>query len=188
MKRMLLWTFAIAALVASGVGEARAQSMGGFKSYLTGHLGAIAGGDVDKARATVGASVSVHEENGWGAEIDLGHSADAVSGRQVLDVTSYMVNAVWIKPDGQVRPYGLLGAGVLQVNGCDSPCNRDARTFNFGVNAGAGAMYLLNEYAALRGDVRYLSSSADHPELGRPGNFGYWRVSFGATFMWAIAP
>lgn len=189
MKRMLLWTITVVTLVASGASEARAQSgMGAFKGYLSGHLGAIAGGDVDEARATVGAAISVHDDTGWGAEIDFGHSANAESGRQVLDVTSYMVNALWIKPAGQVRPFGLLGAGVLQINGCDAPCNRSARTFDFGVNAGAGALYMLNEDFALRGDVRYISSSASHSDLGRPGNFGYWRVSFGATFTWAIAP
>lgn len=111
-----------------------------------------------------------------------------MSGRQVLDVTSYMVNGEWIKPDGLIRPYGLLGAGVLRISGCDSPCNRDARTFEFGLDAGAGALYSLNEYAALRGDVRYFHSIADHSDLRRPAHFSYWRVSFGATFTWAIAP
>lgn len=190
MQRKLLWSIAIAVLVASGASEARAQTsgIGSFKGYLTGHLGAIAGGDVDEARATAGASVSVHEDTGWGAEIDFGHSADAESGRHVLDVTSYMVNAQWIKPVGQLRPYGLLGAGVLQLNGCASPCTGDARTSDFGANVGAGVLFMLSDYLALRGDARYLFSTADHSDLGRPDGFNYWRVSFGATFIWAIAP
>jgi Outer membrane protein beta-barrel domain len=189
MQRMLCWTMVIIALVASGATEARAQSgMGAFKGFLTGHIGAIAGADVDEARATVGASVSVHDDTGWGAEFDLGHSADAESGPLTLDVTSYMFNAQWIKPDGVIRPYGLLGGGVLQLDGCASPCSRSARTFDFGLSAGAGALYMLNDDFALRGDLRYFYSSANHSDLGRPDNFNYFRVTFGATFMWSIAP
>lgn len=184
--RMVLWAMV---LLASTVGDARAQSgVGTFKGFLTGHIGAIAGGDISEARATMGASVAVHEETGWGAEIDFGHTADVLSGRQILDVTSYLVNAIWARPDGLVRPFGTAGAGILQVNGCDFPCTRGARTYDFGVSAGGGAYVVLNDVFALRGDARYFMSSADHPDLRRPANFNYWRISFGATFMWAIAP
>jgi hypothetical protein len=94
-----------------------------------------------------------------------------------------------MRPDGLVRPFGVGGAGVLQVNGCDdSPCNVPARTYDLGVNIGAGAFVMLNDVAGLRADARYVFSSADHVDLRRPDNFNYWRVSIGATFTWAIAP
>jgi hypothetical protein len=188
MKRMLIVAIAVAGCVATGAIDAGAQGVGTFKGFLTGHVGAISGGDVGSARATLGASVAVHENTGWGAEIDFGHAADAVSGRQILDVTSYMVNAIWVRPDGLIRPFGVGGAGVLQVSGCDSPCNRTARTYDFGLSAGAGAFYVINDVAGLRADVRYVRSTADHPDLRRPDNLNYWRLSFGATFIWAIAP
>lgn len=189
MKRMLMWTMAVAALLGASPIEARAQmSMGSFKGLLTGHIGAASAGDVDNARATVGASVAVHEENGWGAEIDFGHTADADSGRQVLDLTSYMVNAAFTRPNGLVRPFGVAGAGILQINGCNSPCNRAARTYDLGVTAGAGVYVVTHDAFAFRADARYFFSSAEHRDLNRPDNFAYWRFSFGATYMWAIAP
>jgi hypothetical protein len=184
-RRMLVWIIAVLALTA---GEARAQAAGSFTGFLTGHAGAITGGDLSAARATLGVSVAVHENSGWGAEIDFGHASDATADRQILDVTSYMVNATWMRPSGLIRPFGVAGAGILQVDGCDAPCNRPAQTYDFGLNAGAGAFALLNDVVGLRADVRYIVTSADHPDLSRPANFNYWRVTFGATFIWALAP
>ena len=186
MTRMLLWTVA---LCVAGAIEASAQSSRGtYTGFLTGHVGAVTGGDVSEPRATLGVSVAVHEQTGWGAEIDFGHASDAAAARQVLDVTSYMVNAIWARPEGLIRPFGLAGAGILQVNGCDSPCNIPARTYDLGVSAGGGAFVTLNDVAALRADLRYFWASADHVDLRRPDNFNYWRVTFGATFIWALAP
>jgi Outer membrane protein beta-barrel domain len=186
MKRILLWT---AALCAATAIDAAAQSSGGtYTGSLTAHVGAVTGGDLTEPRATLGVSVAVHEQTGWGAEIDFGHASDATADRQVLDVTSYMVNAIWARPEGLVRPFGLGGAGILQVNGCDSPCNIAARTYDFGINAGGGAYLTLNDVAALRADLRYFWSSTNHPDLRRPDNFNYWRFSIGATFIWTLAP
>ena len=188
-RRIVVWTVGLLALIAAGTSDARAQAgVGSFNGSLTAHAGGIAGGEISEARATVGVSVAVHEDNGWGAELDLGHTSDALSGRQILDVTSYMVNAVWARPEGRFRPFGLAGLGVMQVNGCDSPCNRTARTYDLGFNAGAGTYYVLSDLAALRADARYFFSGGDHPDLRRPDSFNYWRISFGATFKWAIAP
>jgi hypothetical protein len=189
MKRMLIVAAAVLVSIAAGANEARAQqAAGSFTGFLTGHVGASTGGDLSSARATFGASVAVHEDSGWGAEIDLGHASDATAGLQVLDVTSYMVNAIWMRPAGLIRPFGLAGAGILQVNGCDAPCNRPARTYDLGLNAGGGAFVMISDAAALRADARYIFSAADHPDLSRPANFNYWRVTIGATFIWAMAP
>ena len=186
MKRMLCLAVA---LVAAAAAEARAQGgIGTFNGALTGHVGAITGGDISEARSALGLSLAVFEDNGWGAELDFGHSSDALAGVQILDVTSYMVNAVWARPEGLIRPFALTGIGVLQVNGCDSPCNQAARTYDLGFNLGAGTSVVLNDYLALRADARYFVAGADHPDLNRPDNFNYWRLSFGATFRWAIAP
>ena len=186
MKRILLWTLALCAAAAL---DASAQSSGGvYTGMVTGHVGAVTGGDLSDPRANVGASVAVHEQTGWGAEIDFGHASNATSGRQVLDVTSYMVSAIWARPMGLIRPFGNAGAGILQVNGCDSPCGVAARTYDFGVSAGGGAFVALNDVAALRADLRYFWSSADHVDLRRPDNFNYWRLSIGATFIWTLAP
>ena len=187
MKRMLGSTFMILALVAAGATDASAQ-MGGFLGYLTGHVGSLVGGDLDGPSAAIGASVAVHDDTGWGAEFDLGHSSGAEADNQVLDITSYTFNAIWTKPFGFVRPFGAAGGGVFQVRGCDATCGRSVRTYDFGLSAGGGVFAELNDAFAVRADARYFFSSADHADLRRPDNLNFWRLSFGATFMWSIAP
>jgi hypothetical protein len=185
MTRILVWALAAVVLSAS---EARAQlPLGSFKGYLTGHVGAINGPDLSDRRLAGGLSVAMQEESGWGAEFDFGLATDAVAGRQVLDVASYMFNAKWVQPGGLIRPFATVGAGVLQVDGCDL-CNRSARTFDFGLSAGAGVYVAPHDLFGLRADARYFFSSADHPDLRRPDNFQFWRLSIGATFMWTSGP
>src|SRR5688572_22878919 len=156
-------SFLVVAIVIAHASTASAQSirMGTFRGYLTGHLGTAVGGEVSDPQLMPGVSVAVHEQDGWGAELDFGRASDAQAGAQVLDVTTYMVNGAWVKPTGLFRPFGLIGAGVFA---------------------------LLNDSVGLRGDVRYLFSGADHPDLGRPEKFGFWRISIGATFTWTILP
>ena len=73
-------------------------------------------------------------------------------------------------------------------NGCTSPCNRAANTYDLGWTAGGGVLARLNDYVGVRGDVRYFFSPADHFDLGRPDNVNFWRVSMGVTLMWAVVP
>lgn len=186
MRRMLGLAMVIAACVAAGAGNAYAQ-MGAFQGYLTAHVGSSVGGELDNPSAAFGGSISVHDDTGWGAEFDLGHSADAVAGNQILDITTYMVNAIWTKPIGFVRPFGIAGGGILHVSGCGA-CAGSARTTDFGLGVGGGVLAELNDAFAVRADARYLFSSADHPEFGRPNNMNFWRLSFGATYMWTSAP
>jgi hypothetical protein len=175
--------------VALSAGDARAQlSMGSFQGYLTGHVGTIGGPDLSERKVAGGGAVSVQESNGWGAEFDFGIASDVAAGRQVLDVSTYMFNGSWIKPGGLVRPFAVAGGGVMQVNGCDAPCTRPARTYDFGLSAGGGAYLALHDIFGIRADARYFYSSADHPDLRRPENMSFWRVSIGATFLWSIAP
>lgn len=179
----------IGGLITFGATEASAQmSMGSFRGYLTGHAGVVAGGELSDPAGALGASVSVQEQSGWGAELDFGHASDAVSGRQVLDLTTYSLNAMWVKPAGMIRPFGLAGAGVMQVDGCDAPCTRAAKTYDFGLSVGGGTFVVLNDSIGLRGDARYFWSGASHDDLRRPDTFSFWRISGGVTFMWAIIP
>jgi hypothetical protein len=189
MKPSVVVMLAVCAIVAAGASEARAQmTMGTFKGYLTGHVGMATGGDITDDRMAAGASVAVHETTGWGAEIDFGRSTDLSAGPQLLDLTTYTANALWVRPSGMVRPFGGAGAGVLQVDGCMAPCGFVSRTFDLGVSLGGGAFVTLNDVAAIRADARYFFTPADHPELGRADNLKFWRLSIGATFMWAIVP
>jgi opacity protein-like surface antigen len=182
------WALAIAMVIAAG-SPARAQSraMGSFGGFFTPFLGATTGGEVTQPRITFGASVAVQEQNGWGAELDFGHASDVEAGNLVLDATTYMVNASWVRPTGQIRPFGIAGGGIVQLDGCGF-CNRPSRTYDFGWTAGAGVMALLNEVIGVRGDARYFFTSADHFDLQRPDNVNFWRVSVGVTLMWVIVP
>ncbi len=189
MKRMLVCAMCVCGLLAAGTTRAEAQlSMGAFRGHLTAQAGWAAGGDVSNPIFTPGIAVSVQEANGWGAEFDFGYSTDAAAGRQALDVATYMLNGNWIQPRGRLRPFVSAGAGLLQVDGCDVPCTRPAETFDLGVDAGGGAFFAVNDIVAVRGDVRYFRTLADHPDLRRPSNFGFWRVSLGVTLLWAIVP
>jgi len=189
MKRCVVLVLAMCAVIAASAGEAHAQmTFGTFKGYLTGHVGVVNGGDVTSARMAAGASVAVYESNGWGAEIDFGRSTDVDTNTHPLSLTSYMVNAGWVRPDGLVRPFAGAGAGILQVNGCGFQCTSSARTYDLGMSLGGGAFIAVTEYVGFRADARYLFSFAEHPELGRPDNLSFWRLSVGATFMWPIVP
>ena len=180
--------FFVIALLAAAPAQAQSRSMGTFQGLFTPHLGATVGGDVTQARITFGMSVAVQEQDGWGAELDFGRATDTAAGNQILDLTTYMVNAVWMRPTGVIKPFGLAGIGVLQANGCPAPCNRPATTYDLGWTAGGGVLTVLNEWIGVRGDVRFFFASADHPDLGRPDNLDFWRVSMGVTLMWSILP
>jgi opacity protein-like surface antigen len=182
-----LAAIALIVLTASD-GFAQSRSMGSFRGLFTGHVGAATGDELSEASFTFGLSVAVQEQDGWGAELDFGHTADSLSGSQVLDLTTYMVNASWVRPDGYIRPFGIAGAGIMQINGCDASCIGRVTTYDFGLNVGGGVLAVVNDTVGVRGDVRYFFASADHPDLQRPDNFGFWRISIGATLMWAIVP
>lgn len=185
MKRTMMLALCACGWLA-GAAPVEAQGMGAFRGYFTGQAGLATGGDLTSPVFTPGATVSVQETNGWGAEFDFGYSLNAEAGPQVLDVATYMFNGNWIQPRGLVRPFVSAGFGVMQVNGCNSPCPRPAMTYDAGINAGGGAMYTLSDIIGVRGDVRYFRTLADHPDLQRPSKFGFWRVSLGVTLMWAI--
>lgn len=189
MTRM--WVCAIGVVAMLGFGAARAEaqsSMDSFHGYLTGQAAWGAGGDITSPVFMPGFSVSVQESSGWGAEFDFGYGADTDAGSQELDVASYMFSASWIQRRGRLRPLAVAGVGIMQIDGCNTPCTRAAKTYDLGVNAGGGVVYLLNDTVAFRGDVRYFASFAEHPDLQRPNGFGYFRYSVGLTFLWAIAP
>ena len=189
MKRSVVFVVVVCAVIVASAGQADAQmTFGTFKGYLTGHVGIVSGGDVTSERMAAGASVAVYESNGWGAEIDFGRSTGVDTNTHALNLTSYIVNAGWVRPAGLVRPFAGAGGGILQVDGCGFQCTSSARTYDLGMSVGGGAFVAVTEYAGFRADARYLFSFAEHPELGRPDNLSFWRLSVGATFMWPIVP
>ena len=177
----------VLALLAVVAARADAQT-GTYTGFLTGQLGTTRGGDVPVSVKTPGVSVAVQDVSGWGAELDVGYANGAPSPAGELDLATYMVNAIWQAREGTVRPYGLGGAGVIQVHGCFTSCTQVASVYDLGVNLGGGALYAINDVVGIRGDVRYFWAPGDKTGTTRPGNYTFWRASIGVTFMWAIAP
>ena len=186
--KLTFW-LAVFALVIGGGSTAHAQSrvMGTFGGYFTPFLAVTTGGEVTQPRLTFGASVAVHEQTGWGAELDFGHAGDVEAGALSLDTTTYMVNATWMRPEGSIRPFIAAGGGIVQLDGCGF-CNRPSRTYDLGWTAGGGVMALINDAVGVRGDARYFIASADHFDLQRPDNYSFWRVSVGVSVRWIVVP
>lgn len=188
MRRIVL-SVAVVAAVLAGASRAHAQSsMDAFHGYFTAQAGWASGGDVTSPVFMPGMAVSVQEYNGWGAEFDFSYAADADSGLQELDLATYMFNGSYIQPRGRWRPFVSAGVGIMQIDGCNTPCNRAAQTYDLGINGGGGLLYTVNDVVAARGDLRYFKSFAEHPDLQRPDGFGFFRLSIGVTFMWTILP
>ena len=157
---------------------------------LSGHLGVAAGGDTDNVGLTPAASVAVIESNGWGAEIDLGHTwrfagdAFAESG-----ITTLMVNVIGLWTSTTIRPFGTAGVGLLRVHA--ALADGDAAAVNrtdWGFNAGGGVLIMLDDKVGVRGDLRYLRYFQRHPDLPMTdsGFFDFWRTSIGVTWTWPI--
>ena len=175
------------ALLAVAAGRADAQA-GTYSGFFTGQVGLTSGGDMPDSVFTPGLSVAVQDISGWGAELDFGFANGSQSANRELDLGTYMVNAIWQARSGIVRPYGVGGAGLIQVHGCFSFCTQIATVYDLGVNVGGGLFYPLNDIVGFRGDVRYFWAPGDKTGTTRPNNYAFWRASVGVTFMWSITP
>jgi opacity protein-like surface antigen len=134
-----------------------------------------------------GGAVSVIESSGWGADMDISFSDDH-SGATSLDVAVFMVNANWTKPAGVWRPYVSGGAGAMRLHGCFSGCPQVISTTDFGLNVGGGTYVRINDVVFARGEVKYLWAPGEHPDLSRPDNYGFVRVTVGVSLMWTLVP
>lgn len=167
---------------------ARAQlSMGAFRGLATGHIGTSIGNDDAGEALSLGASVAVLEDTGWGAEFDFGYADSGDEPGEGLEAQSYMLNAIIVRPKGRLRPFGVAGAGVIHARTCVAACPGATTWTDFGLNGGGGVQFLFSDLFGLRGDVRYFTALGDHPDPARQ-NLSFWRIAFGATFVWAIAP
>ncbi len=186
MSRVALIVVATAASILPGAALAQ-MTMKPMTGLATVHVGGTAGDDVG-ASPSIGGSVAVIEAGGLGAEFDFGYGAGSDSHLGPGSVQSYMLNLTGVWPTGRVRPLFVAGAGAIHARGCSVDCARTIEWTDWGVNGGAGVFFVVNEGLAIRGDVRYLAVLGEHPDPERPRNFGFWRVSVGATFVWAIVP
>jgi opacity protein-like surface antigen len=95
-----------------------------------------------------------------------------------------MANVVTPIPTSQAtnwRPYGTAGLGLIH------PWIEDAGEYNtsqtnLAFNVGGGVMYWLNDWLALRGDVRYFHAFVDENKRAYCKDYGFWRTALGGTF------
>lgn len=183
MVRVRLLVAALGVLVAT---DAEAQMA--ITGLLSVHLGVASGGDTETG-VSPGVSMAVIESNGWGTEIEFAHTVSFID--EAYDesgITSLMLNVVGFWPEMRVRPFATVGAGLLRVRATphfDAPAlNRT----DWGMNAGAGVLVMLDEAVAIRGDLRYVRYFGRQDELFfvEEGFFDYWRASIGATWSWPM--
>jgi hypothetical protein len=148
-------------------------------------------GDVEDPGWTPGASVAIVESNGFGAEVDFSHSFRFDNDRFTESgITSLMLNftGIWNDPAALIRPYFVVGAGLIRVRACVADCRLDAHRSDFGFDAGAGVFVLVDEIVGVRGDVRYFRYADRHSDfpLTDDSFFDFWRVTGGVTFSWPV--
>ena len=167
-----------------------AQAQQGRETYrgiATGLVGGTLGGDVADPVLTLGTTIAVIEASGWGAEMDIGYANDNNGSARKADITSLMIGATWLRSRGpRARPYISLDIGTLGLHGCLIPCSKTETTWDLGFSTGGGIQYAFNDLVGLRGDARYMFAPGSHEGENRPGNWGFWRISFGVGVGWAV--
>ena len=182
----------IAIVVATGLllpRFAEAQPGGAITGMLAAHIGAASGGDTDSAGLTPVGSMAVLESTGWGAELELGHTRGFASDIfEDSEITTVMVNAIGMWPRTRWRPFGTGGVGLMRVHAALAGDGPSLSRTDWGVNGGAGMMYVVNEAVGVRGDVRYFRYLQRHDDLPQSdrGYFDFWRTTIGVTWSWPI--
>jgi hypothetical protein len=175
-------------VVVCAAGRVQAQSFN-FTGLVTAHIGISATNDVRDSSATPGVSMAVLDDHGLGVEVDVARLGN-FDGTLFTEssVTSAMVNVIAMREHQTLRPFMVIGAGVIHVSGTlfEGPPSVD-RT-EVGWNAGGGLLFLINEVFGIRGDARYFRNFSQHRDLPLSGDgvLDFWRTSFGVTYAWPI--
>src|SRR5262249_25123879 len=96
-------------------------------------------------------------------------------------VLTVMSNLLVVFPAGPIRPYGLIGLGLIRPPFTTSNLTLDQNTL--GLDIGGGVNLFFSRSVGLRGDVRHLRTLQD-VTLGVFNNdkVDFWRGSAGLTF------
>ena len=175
-------------VLVSAAGRADAQSFN-FTGLVTGHLGAAATNDVRGVTVTPGGSMAVLDDNGIGAELDIAHVFDFDSTRFAdSSVTSAMFSFMAMSQQLTLRPFVVVGAGVMRVQVRVFEGQPSVGRTEPGWTAGGGVLYMANEILGIRGEARYFRHFSQHADvpLSDDGVLDYWRISGGITLAWPI--
>jgi hypothetical protein len=185
MRRFLI---PIGMLFVLGLTPASARAEG----FITPYVGFNFGGDsancasfsnCNERRLNWG--VSLGGTNGaLGFELDIAYAPDffgEVPG-QSSSVLTVMSNLLVIIPAGPVRPYALIGIGLMRPHFKLSNLIEDKNAL--GYDFGGGLNVFLARHVGLRGDVRRMRSLEDITFSGvfSGEKLDFWRASGGLTF------
>jgi hypothetical protein len=168
-RRILLFTLSVA-LVLCAATQARAQS---FISPMLGfNFGGVSGcpaitGCTNQQRnlsLSLGRFGSI-----FGAETELAYTPDFFGDAPELssNVRTLMGNVMLAPKAGPVRPYVLVGAGMMKTRfelGASSLLTMNDTALGYA--AGGGIFVFLGDHFGLRGDVRYYHSFPDVTLMG----------------------
>lgn len=179
-RQLVLTLLCAAAFVWGSTGAASAQS---FVSPLIGYnFGGSSGcptiTDCEDKRLNAGVAIG-RLGNLLGAETEIAYArhffGDMAGGSSSL--LTVMGNVMVVPNLGPLRPYGLVGLGLMRTR-----VELDAESIlaaenQIAWNVGGGAMLIFSRHVGLRGDIRYFHSLQELPVVGF--DIGGERIDFG---------
>ena len=189
----------ILAALFCGFSASAARADGLFIPFIGWNFGGDAGSDfgdaVDSSSLTYGASLAWMGGGVIGFEGDFGWSPDFFGKTDLGDssvFTGFGNLLLGVPFGGQkgfgIRPYGLVGVGVVHANG--EAFERDGRDLSenkVGWDFGGGVLLFFGTHAGIRGDIRYFRTFEALEVLGidlenGPGDLDFTRGSVGFVF------
>ena len=180
---------AICVLVVLTASAAPARAEG----FITPFVGFNFGGDsasciavtsCDEHRTNWG--VSVGGSSGvFGGEVDFGYAPQFFGSTGTGDnnaVLTLMSNLMLVIPAGPVRPYGIVGLGLIRPHAQLNASLADVAQNTLGYDIGGGVNIFLVHSVGIRGDIRHMHTLQD-VTLGVFQNqpLDFWRASAGLT-------
>ena len=107
--------------------------------------------------------------NIMGTELEFGYAKDFFGDAPGFSssVLTVMGNLMAVPNLWPVRPYGLVGLGLIKTNvELESASLLESDNNHFGWNIGAGLMVLVGDHFGVRGDIRYFHAFQDLELLG----------------------
>ena len=161
------------------------------EGFVTPFVGFDYGGDVGAALThtfpegnSTTWGVSLGGSSGvFGGEVDFGYAPQffATSGGDSA-VMTLMSNLMLVLPAGPVRPYGVVGLGLIRSHAQLNSSLADVSQNTLGYDIGGGINIFFVHSVGIRGDVRHMHTLQDIT-LGVFQNqpLDFWRASAGLT-------
>jgi hypothetical protein len=166
--RLLLILFVLGAVLAPR--DVRAQGfIAPFIGFdFGGDSGCQTASDCEDKKSNIGVSLG-SIGGAVGFETDIGYARNffgEVPG-QTSNILTIMSNIMIIPKIGPVRPYGLVGLGLMKTHvELTAPSLLETDNNSFGWDMGAGMMILFGDHIGVRGDIRKISSFQERTILG----------------------